>query len=251
MIPLRANSMAHPARRGAPCAPAHRAFTLVELMVASTISALLVVSVVSATRALSSTQRTVDQRITRASEARRAIESIVAALRNVRRDPVLDEPVLVGHQGAQSRDGDRIDLSIITTQRSRSDGSESDQQEVSFYLQRLPQRPLPVLMCRRDHGLDAHPDEGGIASVVAEGIIGLTFEYYDDGRWVPDWPRHRATLPGAVRTVVVAAAADDATLERRPTPLVLSTVVALHTNPPAAPAPPPAAEGPRPPEGLE
>ena len=98
---------------------AHSGFTLVELLVAVTISSLLVVSVVSTTRALSSTRRGVDQRVERSASGRRAMEAIVAGLRNVRRDPIRGKPVMVGLSGEGEAGSDRIDLQVISDRRAR------------------------------------------------------------------------------------------------------------------------------------
>ncbi|MCK4342711.1 MAG: prepilin-type N-terminal cleavage/methylation domain-containing protein [Phycisphaerae bacterium] len=224
-------------------------FTLVELLVATTISSLLVVSIVSATRAISGARASVDRRISSATSARRALDEIVGALRNVRRDMVRGQPVVVGHGGG--RDGDRIDIQIMSTRRSRPDGAESDQLEVGFFLAQLPRRQLPALMCRRDHGLDEHPDDGGIATVVAEGIVGLSFEYFTDGQWVSEWSELEPRAPQAVRVIVAAATPEEADSPHRARPVVLSTVVALHVNKPLAPPPPPRSEqaSPRPTPG--
>jgi type II secretory pathway component PulJ len=211
------------------------AFTLMELLVAMTISSLLVVSVVSATRALTGSRRGVDQRMARTAAGRRAMEAIVAALRNVRRDPIRDQPVIVGQRGDAGTGGDRIDLLVIGDRRARPDGAESDQYETSFFLARPAGHRLPVLLCRKDHGLDEHPEGGGIAAVVAEGIVGLSFEYYADGQWSPEWSSAEPRAPEAVRVVVAAVgpAPDDVTPP--PSPLTLATVVLIHVNPPTEP----------------
>jgi type II secretory pathway component PulJ len=212
----------------------------VELLVAMTISSLLVVSVVSATRALSSSRQGVDRRMARVASGRRAMETIVGALRNVRRDPLREQPVIVGQRGgAGETGGDRIDLQVIGDRQVRPDGAESDQYEVGFFLAKPTGQRLPVLMCRTDHGLDEHPEDGGIAMVVAEGIVGLSFEYYADGQWVHEWSSAEPRAPEAVRVVVAAVgpAPDDASAP--PSPLVLATVVPIHVNPPTAQQPPP------------
>jgi prepilin-type N-terminal cleavage/methylation domain-containing protein len=219
------------------------AFTLVELLVAITISSLLVVAVVSATRALSASRQSVERRAASSAAARRALETIVGALRNVRCDPVRGTPVVVGHAGDAAGNAARIDLLVIGDRRVRSAGPESDQHEVSFYLAKLPQQPLPVLLCRRDHALDEHPDEGGIATVVAEGVIGLSFAYYADGRWRDDWPSAEPRAPHAVRVTVAALGADAGAAPGPANPCVLTTTVPLRVNPASEP-PAPQPEGP-------
>ncbi len=201
------------------------AFTLVELLLAITISGLLVVSAVSAVRSLTSARESVDRRGQRLCQARQAIECVTSALRNIRRDVQGDDPVLVGRPGDRGEPGDRIDLLVIDQRRCRPEGPESDQQETSFSLATLPGREYPALLCRRDHALDDEPEDGGLATVVAEGIIDLSFEYYDGDQWQREWVEQPAP-PRAVR-VTVAAVADDSRLDRKPDVLTLSTVVAI------------------------
>ncbi len=207
-------------------------FTLVEVLLALTIGSLLVVSVVSATRALSTSREGVDHRCARSMEARRAMEVIVAALRNVRRDPIRGRPVIVGHSGGRSARRDAIDLLVAGDRRCRPEGPESDQHEISFYLAKQPGQPLPVLMCRRDHGLDDRPEDGGIATVVAEGIVGLSFEYYYDGLWSDEWSSAEPREPEAVRVTVAAVGPETGSRPSVPEPLVLSTLVRTRMNEP-------------------
>ncbi|MHC4675971.1 MAG: PulJ/GspJ family protein, partial [Planctomycetota bacterium] len=210
----------------------NRAFTLVEVLVALTIGSLLVVSLVSATRALSNTRESVDRRIMRTSSARNALETIVAALRNVRRDPIRKKPAVIGYPGEPDT-GDRINLQVISDSRSRPDGQESDQYEVSFYLNMLEDQQLPSLMCRKDHGLDDEHEQGGMATVVAENIVGLSFAYRrSDVEWVNEWSEFEPDAPKAVRVTVAAI---DAGLQDMPVEsdvTVLSTIVPIHSNKP-------------------
>ena len=202
-----------------------RAVTLIELIVSVTIGALVAMSAVSATSSLTRTRQTVEQRTRRLSSARRAMASIVGALRNVRRDPIRGRPVVVGIRGNRGRDS--IDLLVIDERPSRPEGAESDQQEVSFYLQSRSGQAAPSLMRRQDHGLDDYPEDGGVATVVAEGVVGLSFEYFGEGEWVREWPDSMTRAPEAVRITVSAISADRPAQGQRPEAVTLSTVVAL------------------------
>ena len=210
----------------------NRAFTLVELLVAMTIGSLIVVSLVSATRALSNTRENVDRRIMRTSSARNALETIVAALRNVRRDPIRKKPAVIGYPGEPDR-GDRINLQMISDSRSRPDGQESDQYEVSFYLNILEDQQLPSLMCRKDHGLDDEHEQGGIATVVAEHIVGLSFEYRRlDDEWVNEWSEFESDAPKAVRVIVAAVNTGLQDMPSKSDVSVFSTIVPIHSDRP-------------------
>lgn len=207
--------------------PVH-GFTLMEALAALTIGSLLVISAVSATQALTTTREKMDRRTERSAQARRALETITGALRNVRRDASeADKPVVIGYRG-DSSGGDRINLAVIDDRRVRRDGPESDQYEVSFFLSATDQnRPLPSLMCRRDHALDDHIEEGGIVTAVADGIVGLTFEYRAVDSWYNEWATTEMQPPEAVRVTVVAANKPESGAGS-PDVLVLSTVVPIH-----------------------
>jgi len=217
-----------------------RAFTLVEMLVALMIGSLLVVSVVSATRALARTRASIDRRVERSAAGRQALETIVAALRNVRRDPIRRKPVLVGHRGATAQEGDRIDLLVLSARRARADGAESDQYEMSFYLEQRPGAALPVLVCRKDHALDDYPDDGGLVTVVAEGIVGLSFMYLSGEEWMNEWPELSVRPPDAVRVTVAAAQMEPASgLDRGEFggAMTLTTVVPINVTQPAGKKP--------------
>ena len=217
-----------------------RAFTLVEMLVTLTIGSLLVVSVVSATRALARTRASIDCRIERSMAGRQAMETIVAALRNFRRDPIRRHPVLVGHRGATAQEGDRIDLLVLSSRRNRSEGAEADQYEMSFSLQRRPGAALPVLVCRKDHALDDEPDDGGLVTVVAEGIVGLSFMYLAGEEWMNEWPELSAHPPDAVRVTVAAAMMHPTSALDREAfggAMTLTTVVPINITQPAGERP--------------
>jgi prepilin-type N-terminal cleavage/methylation domain-containing protein len=217
-----------------------RGFTLVEMLVALMIGSLLVVSVVSATRALARTRASIDRRVERSAAGRQALETIVAALRNVRRDPIRRKPVLVGRRGATAQEGDRIDLLVLSARRARADGAESDQYEMSFSLEQRPGAALPVLVCRKDHALDDYPDDGGLVTVVAEGIVGLSFMYLSGEEWMNEWPELSVRPPDAVRVTVAAAQMEPAPgLDRGEFggAMTLSTVVPINVTQPAGERP--------------
>ena len=70
-------------------------------------------------------------------------------------------------------------------------GPSKGLKEVGYYITRDPATDGPVLMMREDTTPDDRPDEGGTSYLVAEGIWGLDFTYYDDrGR---EWKRWNST----------------------------------------------------------
>jgi len=214
-----------------------RAFTLVEMLLSLTITSLLAVSVVSTTRALTDVRKGVDRRIDRLTEARHAMNAIVSELRNVRRDPTSDQPVIIGHSGAPDMGNDDIELLVISDRRVRPDGAECDQYEVGFRLARPADRPCTVLLCRKDHALDDHTDEGGVATVIAEGIVALWFEYYTGSEWEPEWSDLKPQPPLAVRVTLTAANIDAVESITPADTVTLSTVVAIRVGRPGPESP--------------
>jgi prepilin-type N-terminal cleavage/methylation domain-containing protein len=214
----------------------HRGLTLVELLVAMTIGSLLIVSVVSTTVTITRTRNRVDERVSRSGEARLALAAVVAQLRNVRRDWTRDRPPVVGSTTPRWGGGsgnDRIDLLVISDRPARPDAPESDQFEVSFYLTRRQGVPWPTLVMRKDHELDEFPGEGGLETVVAEGITALTFEYFNGEDWLREWSELEPLGPKAVRVTVVAT--DRAMPEPGQTPrhVTLSTVAPIRLSQPS------------------
>lgn len=221
----RANNLVRPCSRRA-------GFTLAELLVTLMLTALLTGAIVGATRTLTTARRSVDERVARASAARQGLEAVVAALRNVRRDPDREPPLVIGRSRAPG--DDRIDIQIIDDTRARRDGPECDQYEVGFYLWQREADDVPCLMCRRKNGLTDTPGGGGMATVAAEGVVGLSFQYYSMGEWVDEWPETETTIPEAVRVTVSATGVPSRRSARPLEPMVLSTVVPLAALPPVA-----------------
>ena len=73
------------------------------------------------------------------------------------------------------------------------------------------------------------PTDGGVVTVVAEGIVVLQFEYLIGEEWVADWPPDEQRVPEAVRVVVGAVNSDrdERRENRRPELTVLTTVVPI------------------------
>ena len=208
----------------------NRGFTLVELLVSMTIGTLLIVTVISSTVTITRTRARVEQRVARSEEARRGLAMIVSQLRNIRRDWSPDRPPLVGH-GSSGGD-DRIDLLVTSDDPARPEAPESDQYEVSFYLIRRPGIPWSTLVMRQDHELDEFPDDGGIETVVAEGITVLSFEYFTGEKWRSEWSKLEIRPPKAVRITVVAADLQPSEPGQAPRHVTLSTVVAIRLQQP-------------------
>jgi prepilin-type N-terminal cleavage/methylation domain-containing protein len=206
------------------------AFTLAELLVALTLMALLTAAIVSSTHALITTRTRVDEHLAASTAARQGLEAVVAALRNVRRDPDKDHPPIIGTSSGPGNS--RIELQVISDTRARADGPESDQYELGFSLWQQQTDGVPVLLCRRKNALTDKPGAGGMATVAAEGIIALSFEYYSQQRWQNDWTEAELGIPEAVRVTITAAGVTGRPSNGKRSPVTLSTIVPIYAQPP-------------------
>ncbi|HEX2922535.1 MAG TPA: type II secretion system protein GspJ, partial [Chloroflexota bacterium] len=172
----------------------------------------------------------VDERIAASAAARQGIEAVVAAVRNVRRDPDNERRLILGEpaDGGNSR----IEMQVISDVSARRDSPESDQYEVGFCIWQR-EDGVPVLLCRRNNGLAEKPGHGGMATVMAEGVVGFVLEYYSQGQWQNEWAEAEVGLPEAVRvTVAATGVARDGHGAAKVAPVMLSTIIPIHAEMP-------------------
>lgn len=102
-----------------------------------------------------------------------------------------------------------------------------------------------ALWHRRDNVPDEVPDGGGLASPVADGVVGLLVEASDgEGGWRDEWDSDIDGIPKLVRISVTATGAEIGTEPTALTPEVtLRTVVAIDRVPPPKPEEPAEGEG--------
>lgn len=108
----------------------------------------------------------------------------------------------------QAHGGMRLDFTSFSHTKFRADANESDQNELSYFLDTHPDDPkVSVLMRREQNRIDDDPEEGGRVQVMAENVVGLEFEFYDpkDDEWVDEWDstnmdyRHRLPMFVTIR----------------------------------------------------
>lgn len=203
---------------------------MIEVLLAMTISSLLIVSIVGTTRALSDARDGINRRSDRLLEARHGLATIAAALQNIRRDPAINEHLIIGTRGGGNSGNDHINLLMISERQARSDSPETDQYSMDFYLTKSSNRRYPTLMCRKNNALAEHPEKGGIASVVAEGIAGLSFKYFTGSQWQNEWSDLEPKPPLAVRVSVLAIETTAQNSKTPPDVIELSTIVPIRVN---------------------
>lgn len=101
-------------------------------------------------------------------------------------DPRTDT-LFVGDRRGSSH---RLDFTSFGHYKTRADANESDQNEVSYFVDRDPDdNKVKALIRRYSPRIDDEPDEGGVQQVLARNVEGLELEFYDeqDDRWVDEW----------------------------------------------------------------
>ena len=200
-----------------------RGFTIIELVVALLIAAALAAAT---TRVISGALRartTVESRSEASGRALRAADVIARDLANLHRDPVADETLLrVLDDGETGLPGDGLMLFARSDRRARAvpnenlgfpGTAEGGLYEVQMRLE-LPaedvsgDREAYDLWVRMDPIPDDVVEGGGVARLVARGVVDLQAEVHDGGAWVEGWDSDRDGLPYAVR-VTVSATDDD------------------------------------------
>jgi len=91
------------------------------------------------------------------------------------------------HRGAG---GTRLDFTSFSHFRTKVDANESDQNELSYFVE--PDHAHPgksALMRREQNRIDDDPATGGREQVLAEGVTDLKFSFYDakQDRWDDEW----------------------------------------------------------------
>lgn len=132
---------------------------------------------------------------------------------------------------SDSGSNDRLLFTTMAHERLYEDAKASDQAVVEYRLDRDPEdRDKKALIRREKTVIDEDLDDGGVEVVLASGIEGLDFEYWDpqEKEWEREWDTTRieraGRLPERVR-ITLTAPGDDGK-ERK---FVTQTVVFMQT----------------------
>jgi type II secretion system protein J len=215
-----------------PSIPARRGFTLVELTVAAIISALIAGATAVSIASLSRAKSKAAGREQAFARAELAAGRMALDLQSAVRDSDLrfaHISVRSGREGEWDRDEVLI-LSRSLRPLRGTDDPEGGEYEVQYRIMDDPRDGGPALWRRVDAGHDSAIDAGGMASILARGVISLSIEAMDSQEWFETWDSDLNGLPHAVRVMVTAR--DDEGLSRA----VVRRVVALDRVPlPPAP----------------
>jgi len=102
----------------------------------------------------------------------------------------LDKRTQTIFKGVNESPINRLTFSSFSHQRLKSDVHESDQNVITYYgKQDKENTSLMNLMRYEKKIIDDKPEEYGEGEVLARGIVGLRFRYYDEEKkeWVDSW----------------------------------------------------------------
>jgi general secretion pathway protein J len=102
----------------------------------------------------------------------------------------LDKRTQTIFKGVNESPINRLTFSSFSHQRLKSDVHESDQNVITYYgKQDKENTSLMNLMRYEKRIIDDKPEEYGEGEVLARGIVGLRFRYYDEEKkeWVDSW----------------------------------------------------------------
>jgi type II secretion system protein J len=159
-------------------------FTLIELVISAALMAMILSAAYACLQAGWSTQTLVHSREEILQNARVAMAAFTADLRAA--CPISKDLDLVGiHRLIGERAADNLDFATHHYKPRRR--GEADWCEASYFLERDRESGRLSLWRRRGPTLDDKPLAGGSREEIAQGLLGLRFEYYDGLEWYDEW----------------------------------------------------------------
>ncbi len=129
--------------------------------------------------------------------------------------------------GKDSGTDDEIRFTTLAHERLYEDAKESDQSIVEYRIDRDPDDRNKMALIRREKTvIDEDADDGGTEAVIATGVEGLDFEYYDteEKDWQREWDTYDVAfanqLPERVR-ITLHAKGDDGKVRKYTTQAVV------------------------------
>lgn len=191
---------------------ARSGFTLIEVMVAVTIIAIVCTLIYTGFSQTSRNKQRIEGDLARSHEIRMGLERMarelsmayVSAQLNPNAALQVVKTALVGSDAAR---GARIDFTSLSHQRLYRDAHESDQAELSYYIDDDPDdKRRRALLRREQRRVDDDPQRGGQAQVLIHDITKFELSYLDPltGEWLTTWNTTQAAmqpnrLPSQVR----------------------------------------------------
>jgi general secretion pathway protein J len=174
---------------------AQRGLTLLEVLVAVAILAIvstLIYGAFDGMQKASTGIARIDERYHQGRQAlARMSRELQAAFLSLHQPQLLaasvDTPIFLGTDSGSS---DRIDFTSFSHQRLLRNVHESDQNEVSYFMGRDPERPDKYDLLRREHKeIHEDPTKGGVVSVLCEDVTVFDVQYLEPTQdtWQDSW----------------------------------------------------------------
>jgi general secretion pathway protein J len=186
--------------------------TLIEAMVAVAILAIVMTLVWGGFAQTAKNKQRAQERVDRAHVIRAAMERMTRELAAAYVSAQLNEDLSLNVMntcfvGVDRGSRDRLDFTSFSHRRLYRDAHESDQNEISYFLARHPQRRETQVLARREQNrIDEDPQTGGRVEIMVEDVTELELEFLDplSAEWVRTWDTENATaqpnrLPSQVK----------------------------------------------------
>ncbi len=160
------------------------AFTLIELVISAALMAMILLAAYSCLSAALAGQKLLEPRADIAQNARVALELISADLRAA--CPLSKDFEFLGvHRMIEEIDADNLDFATHHYKPRRA--REGDFCEMSYYVEKQVGSADVSLYRRRNPTIAPDPLSGGSRELIARGLRGVSFEFYDGWDWYDSW----------------------------------------------------------------
>ena len=193
-----------------------RGLTLIEVLVAMVIIAIVSTLLYTGFVQTAHNKQRIESELDRYHEILSGLDRIVRELSmayvsaHINPNPAL-QMINTCFVGTDSGKGARIDFTSFSHVRLYRDAHESDQNELSYYIDQDPHNPNDSALVRREQRrIDEDPRQGGQVEVLIENVKGFELGYFETltGEWLSSWDATQAAmqpnrLPAQVRIKLI------------------------------------------------
>ncbi len=183
---------------------ADRGFTLIEIMISLVVIGMISITISAATSQTAKTADIVGTAQNNYHQVQVAFDMITRDLTSVflsyHRAPleVAHDTIFIGRDEGEK---DSIDFAAFSHTRRFFDAKESDQAEISYYVEADPEESDVLNLMRREAAvLDDDAIHGGTHMILVHNIAGFDMQYYDivNKEWKDDWSTTQASGEGSM-----------------------------------------------------
>jgi general secretion pathway protein J len=177
-----------------------RALTLLEVLISVGILALVASLIYGAFDGMSRSRAGISRLDERYQQGRNALSrmsrELQSAFLSMHQPPVQSQWIRqTAFVGKNSGTQDRVDFTSFSHKRLGKDLHESDQNELSYFMARDPDRGDKYDLVRREQKeIDLEPTKGGVINVICEDVESFDLSYMDpiSGEWTETWDSTQA-----------------------------------------------------------